>query len=246
MGYERLRVAQVLQPQPWRQAVDILGDWTAVLFGGLPVPLLVLVAILGAGAWAWSERHRPRLLLLAAAAFLAVATAQVLMVALMVERHEPLIWVANRLWYYPLPYQVLLVFGLLWGAECLAIRPALRRAVPIALGALVVGNVAHWPELSLRMDSTPAFGEQRRRSTLLVSSLHRGSAEPLLDGDYRRLYFESLDRFPRLAARAVDQVGEGVGVELAELRKGRPTAWARGPAATSSPEGWFSGRVTGC
>jgi hypothetical protein len=225
-GFERLRFTQLLQPEPWVQAVDLLGDWSSVLCGGLPAPFLVLGASLGVGAWAWSERDRPRRVLLAAAIAVAVVAAQLLMVALMVERHEPLMWAANRLWYYPLPYQVVLVFGLLWGAERLTVRPALRRVVPIALAAMVVGNVARWPELTLRMDSTPAFDEQRRRSTLLVRSLHRGLADPLLDGDYRRFYFESLDRFPLLGRRAAPQVGEGSGVELPEVRHGRPTAWA--------------------
>jgi hypothetical protein len=227
MEYQRLRLSQLLQPQPWEQAVNILGNWTSVALGGLPASVLLVGTALGAGAWAWSERRRPRLLLLAGAAFLAVVTAQVLMVAVMVERHDPLMWGANRLWYYPLAYQLVLVFALLVGAERLAIRGMFRRGLPIVFGAMVVGNVAHWPGLSLRMDSTPAFGEQKRRSTLLVRSLRRGSAEPLLDGDYRRFYFDSLDRFPRLTARAPAQVGEGAGVELAEVREGRPTAWAR-------------------
>jgi hypothetical protein len=77
------------------------------------------------------------------------------------------------------------------------------------------------------MQSGPWFGDVERRSALLVRSLRGERAEPLLDGDYRRFYFECLDRFPLLRARAGAQVGEGGGVEVAELEGGGVRAWAQ-------------------
>ncbi len=99
--------------------------------------------------------------------------------------------------------------------------------MPVVLAALVVANVAQWPERRLVMQSGPWFGDVERRSAQLVRSLRGNHAEPGLDGDYRRFYFECLDRFPALRARAAAQVGEGDGIEVAETLDGRASAWAR-------------------
>jgi hypothetical protein len=76
------------------------------------------------------------------------------------------------------------------------------------------------------MESGPWFGDVSRRSASLERSLRAGQADPLLDGDYRRFFFEGLDRFPRLGARAGLRVEEAGGVHTAELRQGRLFAWA--------------------
>jgi hypothetical protein len=94
----------------------------------------------------------------------------------------------------------------------------------VVLAALVALNVAQWPEKRCALEAD--FSDELRRSALLVRSLRGDHAGPLLDGDYRRFYFECLDRFPRLAARALPQVGEGAGVLMPELRDGRLAAWA--------------------
>ncbi len=77
------------------------------------------------------------------------------------------------------------------------------------------------------MQSEPAFAEELRGSLLLARALDGGHAEPSLAGDHRRFYFECLDRFPRIAARALPQVSEGEGVLRPEIRGGRLVAWAR-------------------
>jgi uncharacterized membrane protein YqjE len=227
MDFQRLDPTGLLEPAAWRQAVEILGDWTSVLLGGLPPGLLAAGAIGLAVVWMWGERGRPHRLILIGFAGLAVTVAQLAMVALMVLRHPPVTWVGNRLWYYPLPFQAFVVFGLLWGCDRLARRRG--RSLPLvafALAALVVANVARWPEQRVRMHEMPAFAEQLRRSNLLARSLRGGWAAPLLDGDYRRFYFECLDRLPGLAARSLAQAGEGLGIDTVQLRGGRLSAWA--------------------
>jgi hypothetical protein len=227
MEFQRLQPSWLLDPAAWRQAAGILADWTSGLLGGLPPAALAVAAAGTAAVWAWRARGSPSRLLLAAAVGLAAGVAQLAMVTIMVERHPPMTWTGNRLWYYPLPYQVLATFGLLVAAERLARRGgSWRRLLPFALGALVVANVARWPELVQRMHAEPAFAEQQRRSALLVRSLRGRFADPLLDENYRSFYFDCLDRFPRLAARAAPQVSEGVGVAETRLRAGRLIAEA--------------------
>jgi hypothetical protein len=146
----------------------------------------------------------------------------------MVQRHEPVTWADHRLWYYPLPYQALVVFLLLWALDRRAARAtgALPRTLSLGLAALVALNVAQWPEKRLVMQSEPAFAEELRSSLVLARSLLSGRAEPSLAGDHRRFYFECLDRFPRVAARSLPQVSEGEGVLRPEIRGGRLAAWA--------------------
>jgi hypothetical protein len=227
--FQRLRPERLADPSPWLQALDILGDWTSVVLGGLPIGVVLALLAPFALWWAWSQRHRPRNVL--AAAFLAAAglVGQLTMVAIMVDRHPPVAWVSHRLWYYPLPYQAVLVFGLMWLLDRTAARRAdgkLPLAVIAALAGLVALNLLRWPEKRLEIATDPPFADQLRRSALLVRSLQQGQAEPLLDGEHRRLYFEILSLSPRLGDRARSQVSEGEGVLTSEIDDGRVVAWA--------------------
>ncbi len=154
------------------------------------------------------------------------------MVAMMVERHPPVAWPGSRLWYYPLPYQVLVTFAALWALDALARARArcCSRGVPLALAALVVLNVLAWPALRATMNADPPFEEQATNSAAFVRSFRHGLADLQLDGSNRIFFFECLSRFPRLAARARNQVGEADGVSRSELRDGRLVAWARSNA----------------
>jgi len=231
MGFQRLRPQWLLELGSWSEAARLLADWTRVLLGGLPGWAVLGLGVAAAAAWAWRERRRPRRVAVAAAvAFLAGAT-QLAMLAIMVERHPPVAWIDHRFWYYPLPFQALLAFLSLWGLERLSAARggALPAALPIGLGLLVLANVALWPHWRQAMESGPWFSGVSRRSALLVRSWRLGRAELLLDGDYRRFYFDSLDRFPKLAGPA-PQVGEGDGFETSEIVDGRVVAWAEGEA----------------
>ncbi len=226
--FQKLRLGRLMQPEPWRLGGDILADWTSVLLGGIRPLLLVAAAGAAAAAWAWRERRRPGRLAVVVALAVAAYVGQLTMVAMMVERHPPVAWISHRLWYYPFPYQAVLLFGLLWGLDRLAAQRGGRLpvAVPVALAGLVVLNVARWPEKRVEIDTDPAFADQLRRSALLVRSLQTGHAEALLDGDHRRFYFECLDLFPALAAHGRAQAGEGSGILVSEIRDNRVVAWA--------------------
>jgi hypothetical protein len=232
MRFQRLHPTRLLVSEPWVQAIDVLGTWTSVLLGGLPTLLLALAALAGCAFWAWRERRSPRRVAIVAGCAFAAAAAQVTMVAMMVERHPPVAWPGSRLWYYPLPYQALVTFGALWVLEALAGRrgDSRSRGVPLALTALVVLNVLAWPTMRATMNADPPFEEQNTNSELFVRSFRSGLADPQLDGSNRLFYFECLSAFPRLAARARIQVGEGEGVSRSELRDGRLVAWARSDA----------------
>jgi hypothetical protein len=200
-----------------------------VLLGSVPLwlPAAGAVALLLLH-FRWRKRApRRRDLALGALLVLALA-AQLAMVAVMAQRHEPVTWIDHRTWYYPLPYQALAILGLAWGLERVALARgrALPRVVPAVLALLAVSNVAQWPSRRLVMESGPWFADVSRRSASLERSFLAGAADPLLDGDYRRFFFESLGLFPRLAARAGPRIEEAGGVHTAELRDGRLFAWA--------------------
>jgi len=229
LDYQRLRPGVLSGPGAWGEGLAVLGDWSSVALGGVPPVVLGLAAVAALGAWGGRERRAGRPVWPVVAAGLIAATAHVAMVVLMVERHPPVTWVSNRLWYYPLAYQVFLVIALLWGADRVAAARgrALSLVVGVAFGALVIVNLARWPELRQRMHSLPDFSDQWRGSRLLVGSLEDGAAAPPLLAEYRRFYFDCLDRFPHLAERAATQVSEGAGLETTQIQSGREVARAR-------------------
>ena len=227
MRFQRLRLERLLQPALWREAAGILGDWTSVLLGGLPAGLLLAALAAAFGWWAWRMRQRPAAVGLALLLAAGSISGQLAMVAMMLDHHPPVAWLSHRLWYYPLPYHAVLVFGALYVLERLPRRRVYQTTVTAALTGLILLNVARWPELQSAVAAEPFWGDMLRRSALLVRSLHQGHAEPLLDGDHRRFYFECLDVSPALARVAAAQVSEGEGILRPRLLEGRVSAPAR-------------------
>jgi len=227
--FQRLRPERLLQPELWRVSADVLADWTRVLLGDLPAWLLATAAAVA--VILWLRRARPRTVRLALAVSVAVGIGlgQWAMVATMLERHPPIAWLSHRLWYYPFPYQAVFVFGVWLALDRLAASGATAlqaRAVSFALASLVLLNLVRWPEKRAEIAAEASFAEKLQRSFLLVRSLHVGRAQDRLDSDHRRFYFDCLDLFPALAARASAQVSEGEGVGVTELRAERLVARA--------------------
>jgi hypothetical protein len=225
-SFQRLDAGWLMAPGPWIDAARLLGDWAARAWG-VPSSILLAAGLATAAAWAWHERRRPRRVALVVAVAMASFAAQTAMVAMMVARYPTVGWVDHRFWYYPLPFQGLVLFGLLVGLELLAgVRGSLPRMLPALLATLALANVAQWPERRLLMETGTWFSGVARRSDLLVRSLESGRLESRLDGEYRRFYFECLELFPRLAERTGAYVAEGRGIDLAEARDGRVVAFA--------------------
>jgi hypothetical protein len=227
--FQRFRPSRLADPRPWIDAATLLRDWTSVLLGNLPLwlPAAAAVALLVVHL-RWRKRLPGARDALAGLLVLAAVAAQLAMVAVMVQRHDPVTWIDHRAWYYPLPFQALVILGLAWALD--RVRQArggtLPTVVPVVLALVALSNVLHWPERRLAMESGPWFADVSRRSASLERSFRTGQADPLLDGDYRRFFFESLGLFPRLASRARMRVEEAGGVHTAEMREGRLFAWA--------------------
>lgn len=231
MKFQRLALGRLLRPEPWIQGLDLLGDWTSVLLAGLPAGLALAAAVVGFLGWAWRQRSRPGRVALVAACALGAMIAQATMVAMMVDRHAPVLWPGSRLWNYPLPYLAFLLFSLLFVLDrLLAWRASLARPAALLLGVVVAVNAARWPELRIAMTEDPPFREQQRRSEEFVRSWWEGAASPSLDGAQRRLFFDCLASFPSLQGRVRPQVGEAGGVHRSELDGGRLVAWAEADA----------------
>jgi hypothetical protein len=184
--------APLRKPVRLREAVEVMGDSASLLFGGLPVWMCAMLAAVALG-W-WISRRRPWA---SAATVAVVALSQVYMFALMIARHRPVYeFHDHHVWYYPLLFQVLLVFGLLVAVA--AVTPRLSTAglwiLRAALLALVVSNVWHWAHYRAAME--PWFPHVYEQSELLKRSLREGRPQPGLMADERAFFNAVAARHP--------------------------------------------------
>jgi len=238
---QRTPFRKLVDPEYYLKAAELLPGYAGTLLGGFPVWLFLVVAAGITGAlWLHLRRtaaaegaaepagggdRRLALLLL-----LLFATSQVFMFGVMVWRY-PMVYdfMDHRLWYFPWPFQALLVFGLLVLLNHLEPRLDVggRRIVHGALVLLAVANVAQWGrhrEISLHSDWFPKVHDQ---STRLKASLRDGKTDPLIWGAYREFLHFARDLSPRLTSRVTTDVREGSGFHRTEMRDGRVFAWAR-------------------
>lgn len=177
---------------PVHPAVELLSSNVSVMLGGfLPVTLAGAVAMI-AGLWFTRERGAvasatDRLLRPLAYAIL-VGAANVVMFTLMVARHPAIYQMADhRHWYYPLPWLVLVLFGLVVGLNAVLARASRvgRRSVQLILAVLVVGNLTSLSRYREMMLQGPWFGLVHPQSQRLKTYLRTGIEDPLLAQNFR-------------------------------------------------------------
>jgi hypothetical protein len=237
---QRTPFRKLVDPQIYVKACELLPGYAATLFGGLPIWLFLLVAAaVAVGLWrhlrtaadAETGGNDTRLTVLLLVLF---ATSQVFMFGVMVWRY-PMVYdfTDHRLWYFPWPFQALLVFGLLvlFGRAFPRLGGPGRALVNASLVLLAAANLAAWPrdrEISLHSQWFPKIHDQTAR---LKASLRDGKTDPQIWGAFREFLYFAWDRSPVLASRIGTDVREGSGFHRTELRDGRIFAWARRGAA---------------
>jgi hypothetical protein len=164
----------------------VLGSFPGWVYAGVAV-LLLLSSARHAREIALRDRFRQpgvRLVCL-------VVGSQILMFGLMIVRHPP-IWDFHdhRLWYYPLPFQILVLFGvmLLIAAVAGRLRGASAVAVNAVLVAMIVGNILGWPAYRRVMLASKWLPGVHAQSALLKQSFEQQRPADDLTPDYRALY----------------------------------------------------------
>ena len=230
--YQRLPWHKLANPRFYREGAELLLGYASLLLGGLPPALLVALGLAGGAALLLLRRRRrsqggdARLALALVALVLA---SQVAMFAIMIMRSRTVyVLETHRLYYYPLPFQALLLFGLMLLLERLVREgQAVRRTAALVLGLLVLSNVALWPEIRQVMADGPWVGWTSSQTRLWRTSLLEGRAHPRLYSHYRELFWECRALFPAFAPAPGPEVGEGSGIWTSSLRGERVFAWAR-------------------
>ena len=191
LAYQEVPKEPLFQALPYRQSVEILGESLTVLLGSTSTVLTVALAasIVAAGIWRTGTAASSRLTITTVVAVVAVS--QVVMFAMMIVRHPPLYdWIDHRYWYYPLPFQALVLAVLVmllhraiagWTGWKLAI-------VNVALVAAVAGNVAHWTHYRDVQLTSRWFSRVYPQTALIRSSLQAGQPDPGLSVQYRGFY----------------------------------------------------------
>lgn len=183
------------EPERLQQSVELLAGSARLMAGSLPGWACALAALLGLAWFRWRRwSFSPTALLLAALAAAGLWAIE----AGLIARHWPIYTHSDhRLWYYPLPFQATILFGLVLGLEALEARSPVAGAwgIPFVLLALTVANLALWPSYRQALRQGPWFPRVEEQTTRLKESLARGAPAPGLDPDYLRL-FEWLRRIP--------------------------------------------------
>lgn len=199
-AYQRLPWQNLFRdPRIVLHAGELVLQSAALLMGGAP-PWLFGLASAGAAVWLL---FRGRKAIVLAGVF--VALVQTVLVALMIARHPPIYdYYDHRVWYYPLPFQALLVALLIAfiGRIVPAWSAGRTRMLSLVLAALAVSNVVHWNDYrraQLRSRWFPAIYAQ---NAALKASFADGRPRPSLSPEYFVFFEFWRERAPALRARA--------------------------------------------
>ncbi|MBA3269599.1 MAG: hypothetical protein H0T71_03740 [Acidobacteria bacterium] len=200
--YQNVRLAEILTtPQHFVRAAEILWQATRVLVGGLPSALAVI--LLAVALWRLQPWRRARHPTVGMLVVVALPAAFLLMFAIMVARHPAIYDLTDhRLWYYPLPWQALLLAG----GTC-AIGYSIRAGkagTALLCGILAlatVSNVTQWNSYRRDMSFSQWFRVVSQQSEALKASLQDGRPRPFLSPEYADFYQYCLRLSPALKVR---------------------------------------------
>lgn len=212
--YQRLPLTNLwTDPGHFARAGELLTEASALLMGGVPnwmcvgvLSLMLVWAFREAKESARSSWTKPKIILVS----VLVALAQVLMFAAMIARHPPIYdQYDHRVWYYPLPFQALLVTVLIvllsqivagWKTGRLAV-------VNLLLVAGLISNAAHWSDYSRLQRRSQWFSVVYTQTYLLKLSLKDGRPYPEHEGylDFCRFCLAVSPPFRARAERAASR-----------------------------------------
>ena len=205
--YQRIPMGSLADPRLWLRAGWLLLQAASVLLGGMPV---WIVACLVAGAGLWAIVRRSAVSRKATLLYAAVALGHLVMFAGMVARHPPIYAYADhRLWYYPLPFQALLLAGIAvaFGLGATGWSRARVAALNLVLAAVVVANVTQWDGYRTSQLRSRWFPTVYEQSDALKSSLADTRPAWYLTPEYRAFYQFCLSVSPVFRARADQAAG---------------------------------------
>jgi len=213
LDYQKLPATALVTDARYTLAsLELVAETARIMLGSFPA----WVYVLGAGgglviAFGRRPRHRDSALgsrggalrtrpwMLPCLLLLLVASSQVLMFALMILRHPPVYeWPDHRLWYYPLPYQAVLLFGMAMLLGKGLIRGGHKQvwAVNLLLVVVVIGNISHWRDYRRAMLRSPWFPTVYYQSGALKHSLRDRRPAPYLNREYGGFYEFCVRRLP--------------------------------------------------
>ncbi|MGH9146701.1 MAG: hypothetical protein ACRD1Q_08330 [Vicinamibacterales bacterium] len=201
--YQQLPLGNLLtDPAIVAHASALLVQAGAALFGGLPVSLFGILVVLPVAGAVIRRRRLSRTILILAGMLL---VGEIALASLMIVRHPPVYdYYDHRIWYYPLPFQAM-ILGILvvvmsrlsagWSRSQTAVALAL-------LAAIVVSNVVHWGDYRRAQLRSRWFPVVYTQTTALKESLADGRPRPSLSPEYIALYDVCLRLSPALRERA--------------------------------------------
>jgi hypothetical protein len=198
-AYQKIPWSLVADPDLLRRSLALVIQSLATLFGGAPPPVFAVmfsVVVL----WMLFTRRK-----LAALAILAVCAVQTLLLVLLIARHPPIYgYYDHRVWYYPLPFQALVVALLVVaiGRGAVASSSLRSTAVSVILVCISIANVTRWDNYLRSQMRSMWFPAVYTQNLALKESFRDGRARPALSPEYFAFFEFWRERAPALRDRA--------------------------------------------